>query len=162
MRKPLLFLLFSLLLVGCGVNETVKEESNTDNIEKEDKLDEMLDSGILAYMEQMTGKYLSIGLYSDSKEKQQKYINEAITDVRLAVSEIEEQYSEDIPVVQDLLSLGEVIEDSLNKLLVGDNSTEYEDAQKSGEIIGEISRKYLDGELPPSVRVHTGIENTNN
>ncbi|SHH74614.1 hypothetical protein [Virgibacillus chiguensis] len=159
MKKALFILFFSVLLVSCGAQDT-EETGVSGDVEAEEKHDEILESGILAYMEQMTGKYLSVGLYSDSKEKQQKHINEAITDVRLAKSEIEDQYKRNIPVIQDLLSLGDIIEESLNKLLVGDSSTEYEDSKRIGEIIGDISREYLDGELPSSVKIHTGIENS--
>lgn len=55
MKKLLIILfsiiLFSTLLVGCGLDEAITNEANTNNVEAEDKRDEMLKSGILAYME---------------------------------------------------------------------------------------------------------------
>lgn len=161
MKRLLYVLLLSVLLVGCSSDSNSETRSVENDSAEIEKRDEMLPSGVLAYLEQMTGKYLSIGLFSDTKEKRQKFISEAITDVRLAMNEINDEYDENLPVVKDLLRLGEVTEDALNKLLVGDNSTEYEDSQKGGQIIGDISREYLDGELPPTIRIMTGIENAN-
>lgn len=165
MKKSIyLILLLSLLLVlaGCGNTENttkVKKDENTSVIS--DKQQEMSSDNIILYMEQMTWRYSTSDTLNHTGEKELEYLTKAILDVQSSVLEIEHDYDSDIPVVQDLLELGAVIENALNKLRAGDKSTKYEDSVKSGEIIGDISKKYLNGELPPTIKRITGIENTN-
>jgi hypothetical protein len=161
LKKLLFVLLFSSLLVGCGSNEESIEVINANDPETEDLKDEMLESRIKAYMEQMTGKYILADTYENKSEQQQKLLNEALTEVNLATLEIEDEYNPDLPVVKDLNDLAESVSFAINELLSGEYSTKKENAVTIGGHVGDISRNYLDGELPPSIKGHTGKENAN-
>ncbi|WBX81334.1 hypothetical protein PD280_06325 [Virgibacillus salarius] len=158
MKKIFFVLMFFVVIIGCESNETLKEESNTNDEEIEDKQDEMLESAILSYMEQMTGKYLMVDTYETGSKEQQKALDKALTDVNIAVLDIEDKYDSNLPVVKELNNLAESVSFAINELIAGEYSTKVDNSEKVGTYVGEISRNYLDGELPPSVKVHTGME----
>lgn len=110
------------------------------------------------YLTVMTSKYASIGIYEDGSLQQQKMLDEALTDVNIAVLEIEDKYDANIPAVKDLNRLAESLIYTINELQSGNYATTYENAKEVGGHIGEISRNYLDGELPAVIKSQTGLE----
>ena len=160
MKRFILLTLTTLILFGCSGGSKVEIEKDAVAAENE-KRDEMSSAEILYYMEKMTWRYLSVDSFSHTGEKQLKYLTEATLDAKSSTLEIEYEFDRNIPVVPDLLKLGAVIEDALNELLMGDESTKYDNSVKIGQIIGDISREYLEGELPPTTKRLTGMENAN-
>ncbi|RST57629.1 hypothetical protein D5F11_021450 [Siminovitchia terrae] len=160
MKKITLALAFSLLLIGCASASESAKTPITD-ASSEEKNEGMSEDSILLYMELITGKYLTVDMYEKDSTRQLEVITKALLDVDSAVSEIEEEYPDD-QAAKELLKLADAVEVALNKLLIGEHATKGSYSEKTGEIIGDISRTYLDGELPPSVRIHTGVENANN
>lgn len=160
MKRLIYLTLTALILFGCssGLKKEIEKEAAAS---KNEKRDEMSSAEILYYMENMTWRYLSVDLFSHTGEKQLKYLTEAALDVKSSTLEIEQEFDSNIPVVPDLLKLGVVIEGALNELLMGDKSTKYDNSVKIGQIIGDISREYIEGELPPTTKRLTGMENAN-
>lgn len=150
---------FSFWIIGCSPmqDEAKSEETKVDN-KTDEKRTEMIDSGIIHYMERMTGKYLLADIYEIGSQDHQKALDEALTEVNLAVLDLEAEYKKDIPVVKDLNDLADSVVFAINEMLAGEYSTRAENSQKIGYLVGEISRNYADGELPASIRIHTGME----
>lgn len=163
MKRIQLLLLSVALLAGCGSSDSVNNESTVDNSDEEveEKKDEMSESEIMAYMDQMTGKYLLIDTYDDKSEGQQKQLDKALTEVNLAMLEIEDEYEPNIAVVKDLDKLAESIKFAINELLQGNYATKVDNSKEVGKHVGELSRAYLDGELPPIIKAVTGQDSAN-
>lgn len=154
MRQALFLFIATLLLVGCS---GVGNAETNDNSEVRDAI---TNNEMILFLEEMTGKYLMTDKVTGD-DSRYRTISEAITDVRLAMFELEDDYDDSLPEVRGLLELGIIIEKSLNELFEGDESSKYEDSVKVGELLGDFSRSFLDGELPPTFKALTGIKNAN-
>lgn len=164
--KKLLFVLVAVLLVlaGCGgkdENNTNKDKDNGIKQEVTVKKEEMLDSAVMYYLTAMTSKYVSVDTYAINKEQKIKMLNEALTDVNIAVLELEDEYSPDIPAVKDLNQLAKSVTYAIDEMLAGNDSNARENSENVGYYVGEISRNYLDGELPAVIKAATGLDNAN-
>ena len=158
MKKVLSLLLVSMFVLGAcgsatGVEPTMTEES--------EKRTEMLSSGVSLYLQQMTSKYSSAFTMAFTKEDKMKYLNEAITDINLAVQEIEDEYEEGTPPTDELFKLADLLLDTIDYEMTGGSVGSDDSAYNAGLIIGDLSREYLDGELPIGIKLMTGKENAN-
>lgn len=148
MRKKIVAILALLfVLVGCGVSS---EEYS--DLEETEKYTEMTESGVMAYLMQMTNMFSNAYTTATTEEKKIEYLNEAITDINLAVYEIEDKYEEGTPPTDDFFKLANVLKDTIDNEMLGENNEAYENARKAGKLIGDISNNYLDGELPPALK----------
>lgn len=162
MKRILFILLVSLLVVtGCS-NDIAKEDVNTDDPVSMEKKDEMLDSAIKMYLNNMTMNFSSAFTIAVTHEDKMKYLNDAITDINLSVLEIEEKYTRNTPPTEELLELADILLITIEHEMLGETESAYDSARDAGVIIGELSRKHLDGELPIGIKLMTGKENTNN
>jgi PBP1b-binding outer membrane lipoprotein LpoB len=148
--------LVGLFMVGCGGGGDSGEKPATEAVNE--KQDEMTEKAVMYYLTAMTSKYISIDNYESKSPQQQKMLDEALTDVNIAVLEIEDKYTADIPAVKDLNQLAESIIYAIKELQSGNYVTKHENAKEVGGYIGEVSRNYLDGELPAVVKAQTGLE----
>lgn len=158
MKRILFILLFFVLLSGCSNDEESAKETNASNSGIEEKHDKMLDSGVRLYLNQMTTKYANAYTVSFTDEDKMKYLNEAITDINLAVQEIEDTYEEGTPPTEELLELADLLLQTIENEMLGDVDSAYESAYEAGVIIGDLSREYLDGELPIGIKLMTEKE----
>jgi len=141
LKKIITFLILSALLIGCG--KEIEEPAAQ-------KTKEMDSSLALIYMEQMTNKYLTIEQFSDTKEKEQHRISQAITDVRIVANELNDEFDTTDPLVKDLLTLNEMLEDMLNNALEG--NFDNDEASSVGVFMAEISNEHLNGKLPTTLQ----------
>lgn len=148
MKKIFIILIaVTLLLSACGNTADVAE------IEEPEKRTEMSESGVNLYLQKLTGKYSSAYTIARTKEDKMKYLNEAITDINLAVYEIEDEYEEGTPPTKELLELAEHLLDIIDYEMLGENTKAYDSSYQAGIIIGELSDEYLDGELPIGIKL---------
>jgi len=159
LKKTLFVLFLSLLLVGCGSNDADVEDSNAGYTEKVEKHDEMLDSGVEYYLTLMTSKYSSAYNASLTNEDKMKHLNEAITDINIAVLEIEDEYEKGVAPTAELLKLADALLLTIENEMLSDSEGTYDSSRDAGVIIGDLSREYLDGELPIGIQVMTGKDN---
>lgn len=148
--------LLGMFMVGCGCNGGSGDKPATEAVSE--KQDEMTEKAVMYYLTAMTSKYISVDIHENKSPQQQKMLDEALTDVNIAVLEIEDKYDANIPAVKDLNRLAESIIYAINELQSGNYATTYENAKEVGGHIGEISRNYLDGELPSVIKSQTGLE----
>ncbi|MEK5108182.1 hypothetical protein MHI57_15910 [Cytobacillus sp. FSL K6-0129] len=160
MKKTIFILLLSILLTGCSSNESTNNISDSDE-ENTEKHTEILESGVMYYMTLIISKYSSVDTLATTKEEEQKILNEALTDVNIAVNEMQHEYDSEIPAIKELNQLADAVIYAINDLLEGNYNTKLENSEKVGNYIGEISRNYLDGELPSVIKSMTGLENAN-
>lgn len=151
MKRTLLFLVLSFILLGCDSNQEIINGKEKDIVSDATKQDKMLDSGVNLYLNQMTAKYTSAFTVSITEEDKMKYLNEAITDINLAVLEIEDEYEEGAPPTDELFKLADLLLLNIEQVMTGEES--YSTARDAGEIIGDLSREYLDGELPIGIQL---------
>lgn len=161
MKKLIFVLLLFVLLVGCGENDSAEDDVDISATASEEKHTEMLDTGVKMYLNQMTAKYSSAFTVSLTSEDKIKYLNEAITDINIAVYEIEDEYEEGTPPTEELFKLADALLASIDYEMIGESEKASNSAQDAGEIIGDLSREYLDGELPVGIKIMTGTDNAN-
>ncbi|MTD30195.1 hypothetical protein [Planomicrobium sp. YIM 101495] len=161
MRKLFLVLFVSISLAGCSSNENSAESVDLTAEDESQKHEDILPIGILAYAEQITGKYIMTDMYEDGEEKQLQLLTKASIDVELAMIELEADYDPDIPAVKDLIELAVSVDNALDEMIIGEFSTKYDNSVEAGQLLGELSRNYLDGELPPTVKAFTEKESAN-
>ena len=159
MKKIFIVLALSIiLLTGCG-NTTEPDAELTES--NEQKRTEMLEAGVMLYLTEMTNNFSSAYTIATTKEQRNEYLNKAITDINLAVYEIEDKYEEGVPPTNELFELAEKLKLTIDAGLEGDNNVAYDYSVETGEIIGRISREYLDGELPTAFKIMTGLDSAN-
>lgn len=151
MKKILFVLLAAVLLVGCSDSGRV-ESTNDVSTTETDKKEEMTDTAVKMYLSQMTGKYSLAFTTSANNEQKNNQLNEAITDINLAVIDIQDNYESSANAVSELIDLSEHLLDTINHELLGERESAYDSAYESGIIISELSNEYLDGELPVGIR----------
>jgi len=151
MRKLLFVLLTAVLLVGCSDSGEVESTSNGSATET-DKKEEMTDTAVKMYLSQITGKYSLAFTTSANNEQKNNQLNEAITDINLAVIDIQDNYESSANAVSELIDLSEHLLDTINYELLGETESAYDSAYESGIIIRELSDEYLEGELPVGIR----------
>ncbi|MCM3110639.1 hypothetical protein [Lederbergia lenta] len=151
--------IFVFLLAGCG-REELKPKDVVGSKEVSTASDEITKIEFEYYITLISGKYLSTDIYERNSERYNKVVVEALLDVESAKQELNEKFKSGTPGLSDLLNLAGATETALNKLLDGEYATRSEYANKAGQIMGDISRTYLDGELPSIVKTYTGVENT--
>jgi|SRR5690625_3322062 len=116
---------------------------------------------VMSHLLGMTSKYSMAYTTGISSDEKLRYLNEAITDINLEMIEIEDKYDDGTPPTNKLLQLADTLLLSIDMEFTGDRQGAYEQAVNAGEIIGELSKEYLNGELPIGIKNMTGIENTN-
>ena len=149
MRKYLFLLITALVLAACGnANVDIKVENN--------EIEEMTDTTVKLYLHKLTSKYSIAYTPLLEKDKKLEYLNEAITDINLVVLDIEDDYETDIHPADKLLKLADVLLDGIDAEILEDEELAYNKSVKAGEIIGDLSREYTDGELPTGIQTLTG------
>lgn len=142
--------LLGMFMVGCGCNGGSGDKPATEAVSE--KQDEMTEKAVMYYLTAMTANYSSAYTVAINKDQKNEYLNKAITDINIAMSEIENEYEEGVPPTSELLELGKILKLVIEADMLGDNEGAYEYAVKSGEIIGDLSREYLDGDLPIGIQ----------
>lgn len=154
--KKLLFVLLSIfVLIACSSNdETVSDSSNEVDINGDDveKLDDMTKKDIMAYIDQMVGKYLKLGTYEPGSAEEQDEIDEILTDINLAISDMEAKYESNISIVKDFKKLADSVRDALDNWVDGEYEAILNNSKEIGSRVAEISRNYLDGETPDTLK----------
>lgn len=154
--KKLLFVLLSIfVLIACSPNdETVSDSSNEVDINGDDveKLDDMTKKDIMAYIDQMVGKYLKLGTYEPGSAEEQDEIDEILTDINLAISDMEAKYESNISIVKDFKKLADSVRDALDNWVDGEYEAILNNSKEIGSRVAEISRNYLDGETPDTLK----------
>lgn len=156
MKRLVIFALLFVFLAGCD-NNSIPNPSDGE-IEAIEQKDEMLDSAVRYYLNELTNKYSQAYLYSMSNEEKMNTLNEAITDINIVVMEIEDDYQEGVPPKNELLDLADALLETINHELIGDTDAAYDSSYRAGKIIGDLSREYLDGELPIGIKLMTEKE----
>ncbi|MEN2466722.1 hypothetical protein [Ornithinibacillus sp. JPR2-1] len=151
MKKYLLILIFFVLLAACNTETATEPEEFEGNTEE--KRSEMLDKGVEYYLNTMTNKYSSAFTLSTTNEEKAKYLNEAITDINLAVQDIEDNYEEGTPPTQELFDLADSLLKSIESELTGDSESAYDSSYDAGVLIRQLSDEYLGGELPFGIQL---------
>jgi len=149
-KKLIMAIMAIVLLVGCSDNEEI--ETIPVEGEKEPQQEVMMNSKVKYYLSALTGSYAMAYNISSSDEDKMSRLNDAITDINLAVMEIEDEYTSDVEPTEDLLRLADLLLDIIDNELLGDLESAYENSVKAGEIIGKLSTDYLDGELPIGIK----------
>ena len=152
MRKVLFLLLMAALLVSCG-NKAKVDTSEVAEVEEIEKKEEMRDSAVKYYLSNMTNNYASAYTVATDKEVKHDYLNKAITDINIAMLEIEEEYVTGLSPASNLLELGESLKSSIEADMIGETQEAYNYAVEVGEIIGALSNEYLDGEMPTALQI---------
>lgn len=159
MKNIFIVLVLSIiLLTGCG-NTTEPDAELTES--NEQKQTEMLEAGVMLYLTEMTNNFSFAYTIATTKEQRNEYLNKAITDINLAAYEIEDKYEEGAPPTNELFELAEKLKLTIDAELEGDSDVAYDYSVETGEIIGQISREYLDGELPTAFKIMTGLDSAN-
>jgi len=159
LKKFIFVMLFPVVLfAACGGSEETTDDVITEEAAPNEKRSEMLDSAVMLYMNQMTMNYSNAFTTSATKEDKMEYLNEAITDINLTVYEIEDEYKEGVPPTDELFQLADHLLDSIDFEMMGEGEEAGNSARDAGVIIGDLSREYLDGELPVGVKMMTGME----
>ncbi|WP_339147650.1 hypothetical protein [Sutcliffiella sp. BMC8] len=152
--KKLIILFTSLFfLVACS--DEIKEDAY---VEEEEKKVEMSENLAFAYLEQLTGNHLMLDIHEDGSPEKNKALDLALTELNITTTEIKDEYNQDSPIVKDLLEISDVIRFSIDEMLMGEYSTKYENSVQAGGLVGDFSRTYLEGKVPPTLRAVTGIE----
>ncbi|KAA0941580.1 hypothetical protein FQ087_20705 [Sporosarcina sp. ANT_H38] len=154
-----ILLLASILLVGCSESKKEPEVNKADQVEETKTLKEITPNLIISYMEMLTGDYLMTDHYQTGGKEQLQKLGKAAVDIDAISMELKEEYEQDIPAVIDLLKLAETVDEAIDQMINGEFSTKYDNSVKVGQVVGDISREYLDGKLPPTIKVITGKEN---
>lgn len=136
-------------------NDDTREEAY---VEEEVKKIEMSENLAYAYLEQLTGNYLLIDVHEDRSPEKNKALDLALTELNITTTEIKDEYIQDSPMVKDLLEISDFVKFAIDEMLLGEYSTKYDNSVKAGGLVGDFSRAYLDGKLPPTIRGVTGIE----
>lgn len=158
MKKALL-LVFASILIFAGCNSSSEKESA--KTKESEKQTEMTSTEVELYLTQMTNKYSLAFTASVTQEDKMNYLNEAITEINETVEEIQNKYENGTSPADELLELADILLDTIDYELRGNVEKAQDSAYESGVIIGDISREYLEGELPVGIQMMTGIENAN-
>jgi len=149
--KKYLFILLSIVLislVACGDgNETQKPAEEP----IKEKKTEMGKYTALNYMEEMTGRYLGIDDHKTGSFEEKSEIQASISKSESILAEIEEEYDTEQPLIKELTILANAIKGVSEQMLEGEYDKDR--AVLIGEQVGEISRTYLDDELPPTLKI---------
>ncbi|GGB61316.1 hypothetical protein GCM10011409_43200 [Lentibacillus populi] len=153
MKKLLVLLVFlSLVLSACGDNSDDVDASGDDAEEVTEKQSEMTEKATLNYLEQITYRYLKGSDLENGSFEQKSELNAAMARCDAIVEEIEEKYSVEDPLPSKIINLSKKVKDASQEILDGNYETNYDNAVLIGEELGEISKTYLDGELPPTAK----------
>lgn len=127
------------------------EELDTNNEETTDK-EEMSKRDALYYLEEITKNYLNISYHNVFDEETEQLISDGVENIDAAVSEIDNTFKLDEPLVTDVKNIAEytkeISEDYLSK---GEDVILIDASEEIGSLLGAISNTYLDGEMPPTV-----------
>jgi len=160
MKKGLILLFSVLFLVGCGDTD-IESETGVAETEEEEKREEMLETEVMLYLSKMTNNYSSAFIATTSIDEKNEYLTKAITDINLAVLEIEDEFEEGAPPTKELFELAELLKIAIESEIAGDNENAHKYSHEAGAIIGDLSREYLDGELPTALKIMTGLDDAN-
>ncbi|GAB3801401.1 hypothetical protein [Virgibacillus kimchii] len=146
MKKFLLILLIPVFLMGCSGNNDQEVEAS------EDKKEEMSESAGLNYLEQITYRYINASYEDDESFEQRSELQASVKRAETMKEEIQEKYDEDVEIAAELILLADIVIKASEEILDENYSRVYENSEQIGFMIGDISNKYLDGELPPTAK----------
>lgn len=159
MKKYLILSMILLLLTACGneedINSVEKEDSKEDSVKDDDKSNEkdiISYLEIMEYLERLTAPYIELAemmetdidsIYEEVHKKHQE-----LDDISLEVlEELKEEYDEEVGAVKKLIKLASTIQDMVNNKK-DDMSHIVWYSEYVGEMVGDISRMYLNDNLP--------------
>lgn len=159
MKKIVLVLFLLVLLVACSSNDEqsaddeISEDVETVNAEESEKK-EMSKTDALYYLESITKEYMGISTHDVFDEDTINLLETGIDNIDLAIEEMEEEFDSSDPLMLAVKEMGDVVKNISEDLLAApevNGEMVGEGSHEIGIYLGEISRDYLDGELPPTV-----------